>query len=176
MIINGKEFREVTLRGRTKLIARDGEAYNPIHRKQKCTIHYNPDGYPCFGGGVPIHLYVAHGWVEGYFEGAEVNHKDFDRTNYDADNLEWITHRENVQKSVQDNREVWCKSKKGENNGRATFTEEQVREIRTMYDSGSSIADIVRYYHPELQTQEQYHNIHSKFAKICHRETWKHIE
>lgn len=87
-IINGKEYREVTLRGRTKLIAEDGSAINPIRRSQRCTIHYNADGYPCYGGGIPVHLYVAHGWVPGYFEGAEVNHIDFDRNNYHASNLE----------------------------------------------------------------------------------------
>ena len=80
-IIDGKEYREVTLRGRTKLIASDGSAINPIRRKQKVTTHYNQDGYPCFGGGVPVHLYVAHGWIDGYFNGAEVNHKDFNRNN-----------------------------------------------------------------------------------------------
>lgn len=98
-IIDGKEYREVTVRGRTKLISRDGSAINPTHRNQKATIHYNSDGYPCFGGGVPVHLYVARAWVDGYFEGAEVNHKDYDRSNYHADNLEWVTHIDNVRYS-----------------------------------------------------------------------------
>lgn len=31
-IINGIEYREVTLRGRTKLISRKGDAINPIRR------------------------------------------------------------------------------------------------------------------------------------------------
>lgn len=174
-IINGKEYRLVTLRNRSKLIASDGSAINPTRRNQPATIHYNHDGYPCFGGGVPVHLYVAHGWVDGYFEGAEVNHKDFNRNNYSADNLEWVTHKDNVEYSVKENSDVWNNSKKGVNNGRSTFTEDKIIEIRKLYDSGMSVADIVRIDYPELKTVEQYKNIHSTYLNICKRITWKHI-
>lgn len=47
-----------------------------------------------------MHLYVAKAWVDGWFEGAEINHKDYDRNNYHADNLEWVTHKDNVDYSV----------------------------------------------------------------------------
>ena len=103
-IIDGIEYRLVTINGRSKLISRDGKAINPIRRNQKCTTHLSKDGYPCFGGGIPVHLYVAYGWVDGYFDGAEVNHKDFNRTNYSADNLEWVTHIENIHYSSSANR------------------------------------------------------------------------
>lgn len=45
-------------------------------------------------------MYVAHAWVDGYFDGAEVNHIDYNRENYSADNLEWITHNQNIKHSV----------------------------------------------------------------------------
>lgn len=175
-IIDGKEYREVTLRGRTKLIAKDGSAINPIRRKQKATIHINSDGYPCFGGNVPVHMYVAHAWVDGYFEGAEVNHKDFNRMNYNADNLEWITHSDNVKYSVQENASVWKAGRQGSKNGRANFTEEKVLEIRKLYDNGMSVADILRLDHPELQTSKQYKSLHSTYLNICKRYTWKNLE
>ena len=174
-IINGKEYREVTLRGRTKLIAKDGDAINPKRRKQKATIHYNADGYPCYGGGIPIHLYVAYGWVDGYFEGAEVNHKDFDRTNNHADNLEWVTHKDNIQYTLDYNYDNVCKSKQGVHNGRATFTEQEVYLIRDMYKEGYSVADIVKSFYPELKTVKEYKNIHSTFLSIVHNKTWKHL-
>ncbi len=173
-IINGKTYRLVTLRERSKWVSADGDLINP-YRNQKVGIHYNPDGYPCTGGGVPVHLYVAYGWLDGYFEGAEVNHKDFDRNNYNVENLEWITHADNVKYSVNNNSEVWKSSKQGTRNGRATFTEDEVKIIRGMYDNGNSIADIVRVFYPELKTQNQYHNIHSTFANICKRKTWNCI-
>lgn len=174
-IINDKEYRLITLRGRSKLVSKDGHIMNPCRRNQKATFHFNSDGYPCCGGGIPVHLYVAYGWVNGWFEGAEVNHKDFDRTNYHADNLEWVTHEENIKKSVEGNYDVICKSKQGVRNGRATFTEEQVLEIRKMYNEGMSVADIIRFYHPELQCVKQYKSIHSSYLNICKRTTWKHI-
>lgn len=175
-IIDEKEYREVTLCGRTKLIAKDGSAINPIRRKQKATIHINHDGYPCFGGGVPVHLYVANGWVEGYFEGAEVNHKDFNRMNYHADNLEWVTHTDNIKYTIENNNEIWLKSKQGIKNGRATFTEDKVREIRKLFKQGLSIADILRIDYPDYHTQKQYHAIHSTYANICHYKTWKNLK
>lgn len=103
-IINGVEYRLVTINGRSKLISSDGDAINPIRRKQKCTMYLSKDGYPCFGGGIPVHIYVARGWVDGYFEGAEVNHLDYDRTNYKSDNLEWTTHVDNVHYSSKEDR------------------------------------------------------------------------
>lgn len=173
--INGKVFREVTIRGRTKLIAADGEAINPIRRKQIATYHINKDGYPCYGGGVPIHMYVAHGWVDGWFQGAEINHKDFNRMNYNADNLEWVTHEDNVLHSVNNNPK-WNESKQGCKNGRATFTEDDVRRIRYLYDNGNTIADIVKMDHPEMVHVKDYKNIHSTYANICNRKTWKNLQ
>lgn len=175
IFIGGKEYRYVELRGRGKYISRDGQGINPIRRKQVATIHMNTDGYPCFGGGVPIHLYVAHAWVDGYFDGAEVNHKDFNRMNYNADNLEWVSHLDNIKYTLDGNYKQVCESKQGANNGRSRFTIEQVMDIRKMYDSGASIADIVRYYFPDLTTVKLYKNIHSTISAIAKRKTWKCI-
>ena len=155
-IINDKEYREVTVRGRTKLIAKDGEAINPKRRRQKATIHYNPDGYPCYGGGVPIHLYVAHAWVEGYFEGAEVNHKDFNRNNYNADNTNKNDKKENQE-------EVELKNEENEEN---EIEENKPEEISKEHEQEE---------HPELQTSKQYKNIHSTFSNIVKNITWKNL-
>ena len=174
-IIDGKEYRLVTLRGRSKLIAADGSAINPFRRKQKVTIHINADGYPCFGGGVPVHMYVGRAWVDGYFEGAEINHKDFDRMNYNADNLEWVSHADNIRYSIDYNSKVWFRSKQGENNGRAKFTEEKVREIRKLYADGMTIAQILQLDHPEMNTAKAYHNLHSTYYNILKGYTWKNV-
>lgn len=171
--VNGKEYRYVCLRNRGKYISKDGDAINPIRRNQKVTIHINQDGYPCFGGGVPVHLYVAHGWVDGYFEGAEVNHKDFDRMNYNAENLEWVSHTDNIYYSIENNYEAICKSKQGIHNGRSKFTVEDVLYIRSQYDMGVSTADILRHFYPELQQTKNYRSLHSNILSIAKRNTWK---
>lgn len=46
-----------------------------------------------------IHRLVAEHFVDGYFEGAVVNHIDGNNRNNDASNLEWTTTRDNVVKS-----------------------------------------------------------------------------
>ena len=50
-----------------------------------------------------VHRLVAKAFVPGYFEGADVNHKDCERTNNRADNLEWVTRRENLMYHTPDN-------------------------------------------------------------------------
>lgn len=46
-----------------------------------------------------IHRLVAKAFVKGYSPEKEVNHKDYDRTNNSACNLEWVTHCENIRHS-----------------------------------------------------------------------------
>ncbi len=175
LIIDGVEYKFITVRNRSKLVSRNGDLINPF-RKQKVGLHINKDGYLCSGGGVPVHLYVAYAWVDGYSDDKEVNHKDFNRQNNHADNLEWVTHLENIQKSIDGNYEVICRAKRGENNGRATFTSEKVNYIRELYATGKySIADLLRLDHPELKEQKAYHSLWSTYANIVHNKTWKHI-
>lgn len=176
-IIDGVEYKEATIRGRTKLIDRDGNAINPIRRKQKATTHVNADGYLCFGGGIPVHTYVAQAWLDGYFEGAEVNHKDFNRQNNNVENLEWVTHADNVKYSVKENSEVWNKSRQGIHNGRATFTEAEARLILDLYHQNFSVNDIYNLfakYEQELNIKYG-KDLKSNIYNICKGLTWKHL-
>ena len=43
-----------------------------------------------------IHRLVAFMFVDGYFNGAEVNHIDENKENNDVNNLEWCTHIDNI--------------------------------------------------------------------------------
>lgn len=53
-----------------------------------------------------VHSLVAKTFVSGYFEGAEVNHKDCGRTNNVPENLEWVTHFDNIQYTISKGRHV----------------------------------------------------------------------
>ena len=61
----------------------------------------------------------------------EVHHKDNDKTNNAADNLEWVTGEENRQHAHEDGRYL-----RGEKNPCAKLTEDDVRFIRRYYKSG----------------------------------------
>ena len=47
-------------------------------------------------GDIKIHRAVAKAFVPGYFEGAQVNHKDENKQNNRWDNLEWVSAKENA--------------------------------------------------------------------------------
>lgn len=158
------------IRGRGKWVSRDGDAVNPIRINQKATIHMNPDGYPCFGGGIPVHLYVANAWVDGRFEGAEVDHIDFDRTNYSASNLRWVSHAENVAHS-SDMTDHYSKSKICDKNGRATFTIEEVDRIKGLFASGLGTSEVIKIIYPEL-TYHDRKKSWSRYNRIKTGQTW----
>lgn len=46
-----------------------------------------------------VHRLVAQAFISGYFENAQVNHIDMDRTNNIASNLEWVTPSNNQKKA-----------------------------------------------------------------------------
>lgn len=49
-----------------------------------------------------VHRLVAKYFVDGYFDGAVVNHKDGNNRNNNASNLEWVTQKENIHQSYVD--------------------------------------------------------------------------
>lgn len=85
-------------------ITREGQIFSAYGRPKLRGFSLNESGYPicvmihesgktkaCF-----VHILVARLFVAGWAEGLEVNHKDMVKTNCVADNLEWMTHAENI--------------------------------------------------------------------------------
>lgn len=69
----------------------------------------NTAGYYRVRLGVPqkkyfVHRLVAEAFVDGYFQGAVVNHKDFNKHNNTVDNLEWVTYSDNSKHTYKHNR------------------------------------------------------------------------
>ena len=50
--------------------------------------------------GIAVHTLVARAFCDGYKEGLTVNHKDGNKLNNDAGNLEWITNRDNTKHAI----------------------------------------------------------------------------
>jgi hypothetical protein len=49
-----------------------------------------------------VNILVAEAFLGGPYPGLDVHHKDGDKTNNHADNLEWCTRKENVQYAIRD--------------------------------------------------------------------------
>lgn len=173
LIIEGIVYRFLRAYGKTWWVSQNGIIRGGRSKKVISQVLDEYGYYKVWS--VRVHRLVGLAWVDGWFEGAEINHKDFNRENNDYTNLEWVTHQQNVTYSVENNSEVWNKSKQGTNNGRATFTEEKVLEIRKLYDAGMQVSDILKLDHPELDTVKKYKSLHSTYLNICKRKTWKNI-
>lgn len=82
-----------------------------------------------------VHRLVALTFIPNPEEKPEVNHKDNDRTNPRADNLEWVTHPENMEHAKTSGGFKNCKTrtvKKGKKSIRK-LTMEQIQEARELH-------------------------------------------
>ena len=102
----------------------------------------------------------------------EVNHIDYNRTNNKIDNLEWVTHIDNVHHSSKEGH--YKGITEGCKNGRANYTEEEIKYMRKLYDEGNSVMDIIKILFPNLNYKER-KNKWSRIKEIVTRNTYKNI-
>lgn len=74
-----------------------------------------------------VHRLVAKSFIPNPLGLPQVNHKDGDKSNNSAENLEWCTNQQNRDHAVANNLHA-----KGEK-ARAMLTDKQVKEIRSRY-------------------------------------------
>lgn len=84
-----------------------GIVYSKKGRPLKPSV--NPKGYKIVNlsingnqVGKAVHTLVARAFVDGYAEGLQVNHKDGNKLNNNADNLEWVTPKENTRHAIEE--------------------------------------------------------------------------
>ena len=125
---------------RVKLMTPNGnKAFLPVHRLV-CEAFYGPPPKPG--------LHAAH-W-------------DGQSTNNHFKNLRWATALENV----GEDRARHGRLPKGQRNGRAILTEDQVVEIRTKYkEKHGDVAKLAREYGVS----------HSAMLSVCRGEHWSHV-
>ena len=91
-----------------------------------------------------VHRIVAELFVPNPNNLPEVNHKDYNRANPRSDNLEWVSHSDNIKYSSEAGR--YSESSQGSNNGRSIVTETDVLKIRELYEGGVLRSEIAKVY------------------------------
>lgn len=103
------------------------------------------DGYifvTLFGKQYPLHRLIALAFCESADENKVVNHKDGNKQNNFASNLEWVTQQENVEHAIRNDLQP-----KGLTGYKGKFTFEQRDEIKRLWDAGEmSKRDIAKLY------------------------------
>lgn len=92
-----------------------------------------------------VHRLVMLAFVGKCPVGIEVNHKNGIKTDNRLENLEYVTHDENMQHAKSIPGRDWARAR-GVESGRAKLNDEKVREIRALYLSGMYQTDIAKMY------------------------------
>lgn len=92
----------------------------------------------------------------------QVNHKDGDRENNQADNLEWVTQAENMRHRFDVLKHA---APRGEDVGNSKLTEDKVREIRALSGRGE----------PQHVIANRYGIGRAQVSRIAARKTWREV-
>jgi NUMOD4 motif/HNH endonuclease len=110
--------------------------------------------------GKPQSLYVAdwvaQEWLDPQPEGKELNHKNHDRNDNSAANLEWVTHQENITHNRLSGRKI----------ARQKLTEDDVRRVRFANEQGLTQSHIAKWFGVHQCT----------ISDILTGRTWKHLQ
>lgn len=142
----GRQYKRV-LKGKLLSPNDNGSGYLTVQLGRKGGRHY-------------IHRLVAEHFVDNPLSLPEINHIDNDTKNNTADNLEWVTRKQNICHMVKQNRH-----QKGSNHYRAKLNELLVIEIKQMLKQGISEKYIASKYGVKQAT----------INDIKHKRTWKHV-
>ena len=88
-----------------------------------------------------IHRLVADAFVFNAFDKLEVNHKDGDKKNNKANNLEWVTHAENQRHAGKNGLMA-----SGERSARLKLKDYEIEQIRYMRSTGYKLKYIAYIY------------------------------
>lgn len=113
-------------------VSSNGDVYSLITNKFM-KLHENDDGYLGLqlrkDGGYKnwlVHVLVAQAFIPNPENLSEVNHKDLNKKNNSVENLEWVSHQDNISHAVSGGRFA------------KRLTEDDVREIKRRHQEGES--------------------------------------
>lgn len=154
MPVNGLEsFYEISNFGGIRSLDRFTRNRHGIYLKKGRALSpcNDADGYKivclrAFGKAIPkkIHRLVAEAFIPRK-DGLQVNHMDCDKSNNRADNLEWISHKDNVSHAVQNGR-MHTDARKIGVIKRTRLSSSVLDVIKDMIDNGVSQGEIAKLY------------------------------
>lgn len=130
-------------------IKREGYAFFSMYKDAKSRVMY-------------LHRLVAIAFLQNPLGLPQVNHKDGDKLNNKAENLEWVTASDNCFHAIRENLYVTAK---GESSGLSKITELDVLKIRDMASAGIMHKDIAALFPVGRKA----------ITKIVNRQRWSHI-
>ncbi len=113
-----------------------------------------------------IHRLVAMAFIQNPFNKQFVNHLNFDHRDNRAENLEWVTPKENTAWSAAAGRLKSGEVPRGAECQRSKLNDEMVREMRLTWKPGASMQELARQH--EITPAAIY--------KILRGSSWKHVE
>lgn len=130
------------------VVTKDGKSF---HYKEKCLKPYNGHGgyewvflsRGCKTKGYSVHRLVAIAFCEGDTS-LTVNHKNFDRTDNRADNLEFISRGDNIRYSVKYGRYDGCVEGRRERARKLDDT--KIKEIKSLLRTNISQTAIAKIF------------------------------
>ena len=127
--------RRIIVDGATYVVTSDGKVYG---KKKLLNIRPNSDGYACVTLGQKgrrkryrVHRLVAEIFLPNNDNLPEVDHLDGNRMNPSLDNLEWVSHEENIRRAYE--KGSYKGRVVGEKNPRAHLTDKLVLKLREAY-------------------------------------------
>lgn len=124
------------------------------------TVFVNDDGKNV---SITVHRMIAKAFIPNPHNKSEVNHINGIKTDNRVENLEWVTHQENIIHAFKNNLE----NNIGENNPFSKMTPEKIREIRAKFKP--------RKYTREMLAKE-YGLKASTIKDIVLRKSWSHVD
>ena len=115
--------------------------------------------------GFTVHRLVAEAFIGKRPVGYEINHKDGCSTNNKFQNLEYVTHQENIS-HAKNILKSFANHPKGEKHWNAKITDRDAKEIRNLY-------------YKKVRTQKELSKIYKissgNIKNIIKRRAWRHI-
>ncbi len=141
--------KKINIRGAVYEITSEGEVFGAYG--QPISIRPNSDGYASFTAGKKgnrtrekVHRLVAELFIPNPNNLPEVDHLDGNRMNPSKDNLEWVTHEENIQRAHK--KGSYKGRYVGQDNPKAKLNENLVMQLRSEYKAGASVKELCDKY------------------------------